>query len=176
MTGVEIAANLSMMACVGVTKEQPWNCSSLLTTPEVGSELRIATKEQAFVHALSSAALVWVISKYCASGQSANCSCAPNQIPAVFDDDDFEIDGEQMDHGKQLQELTRRTRNAVDNRFHHSGCSEDIAFASDFSRRWTDMILPKKKRFRRHIQSDDELLKMHNNAVGREVRMIFYDL
>ncbi|XP_018331310.1 protein Wnt-11b-1-like [Agrilus planipennis] len=72
---VESAASLATKTCQQLLHNRRWNCSTVETAPTFKPDLLRATKEQAFVYALSSAALAHQIAKACASGSIQMCSC-----------------------------------------------------------------------------------------------------
>ncbi|KAK6644537.1 hypothetical protein RUM43_000804 [Polyplax serrata] len=70
------AAEETVSTCQNLFEKRRWNCSSILTAPNYTPDLTTGTREQAFVYALSSAAIAYTMSKACASGSLFNCSCS----------------------------------------------------------------------------------------------------
>ena len=98
-------------------------------------------REQAFVHALSSACLVHSVAKACSSGQSSKCQCGG--APRASDD------------GAHLLPAGYRW----------GGCADDVDYASGFAQRFTDGV-PKRRRANRRAAAN-----LHNNVAGRTVNI-----
>ncbi|XP_013417895.1 protein Wnt-11b-2 [Lingula anatina] len=69
------AATQAVYSCKDRFKERRWNCSSVLLAPRFNKDLTSGTREQAYVHALSSAAVAHVVSRSCATGALSQCNC-----------------------------------------------------------------------------------------------------
>ena len=68
MPYVKTAADETTKICQEEFKDYRWNCSTIKKAPNYDSDLTKGTKEQAFVYALSSAAIVHTIAKACSKG------------------------------------------------------------------------------------------------------------
>ncbi|XP_045503585.1 protein Wnt-11-like [Colias croceus] len=82
MPHVAAAARLARSACLSAHAGERWNCSSIELAPKFTPDLLTGTREQAYVYAMSAAALSWTVARACASGALAACSCAaPPRAP-----------------------------------------------------------------------------------------------
>ncbi|MFH4980935.1 hypothetical protein AB6A40_007644, partial [Gnathostoma spinigerum] len=62
------ASQSTVNVCQKIFADRRWNCSSVLLAPRLKADLLKGTKEQAFVYALSSAAITHHVAKACVSG------------------------------------------------------------------------------------------------------------
>ncbi|XP_072935875.1 protein Wnt-11b-like isoform X2 [Epargyreus clarus] len=82
MPHVAAAARLARTACLAAHEGERWNCSSIALAPRFTPDLLTGTREQAYVYAMSAAALSWSVARACAAGALAACSCAsPPRAP-----------------------------------------------------------------------------------------------
>nr|XP_026485018.1 protein Wnt-11-like [Vanessa tameamea] len=82
MPHVAAAARLARAACLAAHAGERWNCSSIELAPRYTPDLLTGTREQAYVYAMSAAALAWSVARACAAGALAACSCAaPPRAP-----------------------------------------------------------------------------------------------
>ncbi|KPJ13676.1 Protein Wnt-10b [Papilio machaon] len=82
MPHVAAAARLARNTCLTAHAGERWNCSSIELAPRFTPDLLTGTREQAYVYAISAAALSWTIARACAAGTLAACSCAtPPRAP-----------------------------------------------------------------------------------------------
>ncbi|XP_057300798.1 protein Wnt-4-like [Hydractinia symbiolongicarpus] len=75
MDSVSSGAADTISSCRTLFQEDSWNCYNILKAPHFDYNINNATKESAFVHALSAAALAYHVATDCASGKIANCRC-----------------------------------------------------------------------------------------------------
>ncbi|CAG9533812.1 unnamed protein product [Cercopithifilaria johnstoni] len=189
------ASQTTVSTCQKVFADHRWNCSSILRAPLYKSDLTkvklilrnpfsfcfnyrlilckyysmISTKEQAFVHALSSAALTHHVAKACVSGDLPYCPCGLNS-PTV----------------------------SADTSYKWKGCSDNVLYGQKVSREWADaswrkkwrpsnITVPSRRRYRELINdwayintefserkssidlSPRARMNEHNNEVGRQV-------
>ncbi|XP_068628539.1 protein Wnt-11b-2-like [Battus philenor] len=82
MPHVVAAARIARTTCLNTHAGERWNCSSIELAPKFTPDLLTGTREQAYVYALSAAALSWSVARACAAGALAACSCAaPPRAP-----------------------------------------------------------------------------------------------
>nr|XP_023021002.1 protein Wnt-11b-1-like [Leptinotarsa decemlineata] len=153
MPHVQSAAILAAETCREVFKNRRWNCSSIVTAPFLSADLTRATREQAYVYAISSATLTYTMARACSSGSLYHCTCAskPN-IPS-------------------------------NEQFQWGGCGDNVKWGAQFAKRFIDNVEKYALENRKNKRSDaigsreeDEVLKnevaavnLHNNKVGRKV-------
>ncbi|XP_066258616.1 protein Wnt-11b-1-like [Euwallacea similis] len=155
MPHIQNAASLASDTCRKIFSDRRWNCSSIATAPILTPDLTRATREQAYVYAISSAALTYTLARACSSGNLHQCTCAG-----------------------------RPTGPEAEN-FQWGGCGDNVRWASQFAKRFIDNvekhILVKKEKSRRAQDATKEeelskiprneaaLVNLHNNRVGRKV-------
>ncbi|XP_060516540.1 protein Wnt-11b-1-like isoform X2 [Cylas formicarius] len=152
MPYIQNAALLASRTCRDVFKDRRWNCSSITTAPYLTPDLTRATREQAYVYAISSAALTFAVARACSSGSLHRCTCAskPSSTPAI--------------------------------NFQWGGCGDNIRWAAQFAKRFIDSVekhaLERVDRKRRGREAVDEVwgltnqaaaINLHNNRVGRKL-------
>ena len=93
------------------------------------------SREQAFVYALSGASLTHAVAKTCSAGTSIRCGCGA--MP----------------------------RDQPDGDFRWGGCNDDVVFAAQFSRTFTEAGWTGRKKM-----SKRTVTNKHNYAAGRKVR------
>ncbi|KAL1514205.1 hypothetical protein ABEB36_003498 [Hypothenemus hampei] len=152
MPHIQNAASLAADTCRKVFRDRRWNCSSITTAPFLTPDLTRATREQAYVYAISSAALTYTLAKACSSGNLHQCTCAG-----------------------------RPNSPNVEN-FQWGGCGDNVRWASQFAKRFIDNVekhnLIKKDKTKRAkdkeenikvLKDDAAFANLHNNRVGRKV-------
>eukprot|EP00106_Octopus_bimaculoides_P010177 XP_014777619.1 PREDICTED: protein Wnt-4-like [Octopus bimaculoides] len=110
MESVKQGAILAIQECQEQFKSRRWNCSSIESLDTPGNILNKATRESAFVYAISSAAVAHTVTRACSSGKMEQCGC------------------DRIVHKNASIEST----------FIWSGCSDNIAFGSAFSQTFVD--------------------------------------
>uniref|UniRef100_A0A8C9FSW6 Protein Wnt n=1 Tax=Pavo cristatus TaxID=9049 RepID=A0A8C9FSW6_PAVCR len=102
MLSIVQAASETKSICQKTFADMRWNCSSIQRAPSFGPDLLKGTRESAFVHALSAAAIAHSIAQACASGSLPLCSCGsvPSEVPGP----DFRWGGcgDNLHYGLQL--------------------------------------------------------------------------
>ncbi|KHN86399.1 Protein Wnt-11b-2 [Toxocara canis] len=164
------ASQSTVSACQKIFADRRWNCSSILLAPHLKPDLTKGTKEQAYVYALSSAAITHHVAKACVSGDLPYCPCGLNS-PTV----------------------------SADATYKWKGCSDNVLYGQRVSREWADAPWRRKPKGARNgtraqrIYTEsliDELtfintdfvdsppasglpprakMNQHNNDVGRQV-------
>jgi len=96
----------------------------------------VGSREQAFVYALTGASLTHAVSKACSAGTSVRCGCGATP------------------------------RDQPDGDFRWGGCNDDVGFAAEFSRTFTDAGWSNRKKLSKRTMTNK-----HNYAAGRKVRL-----
>ncbi|XP_059489478.1 protein Wnt-11b-2-like [Neocloeon triangulifer] len=104
------AAQTALASCQQAFHDRRWNCSSLTEAPRLSPDLTSGTREQAFVYALTSAAVAHTVSKACATGALYDCPCA----------------------------TTPRT--PPDGNFKWGGCGDNVAYGLTVSKKFLDVL------------------------------------
>ena len=100
----------------------------------------IATKENAFVHALTSATAVHAVTSACSEGRINGCTC------------DTRLDGQRTPEGELW-----------------GGCSDNVDYGVHFSRDFLDARETEGLQNKTTKEIELALVNLHNNAVGRKV-------
>ncbi|XP_022912686.2 protein Wnt-11b-1-like [Onthophagus taurus] len=159
MPHVEAAASLASTTCKTIFQNRRWNCSSIDKAPFLTPELTRATREQAYVYAISAASLTFTMAKACASGSLHHCTCAnpPKEPP-----------GENFKWG---------------------GCGDNIRWGSNFAKKFVDTVEKfnaKSTRDDDNLELQQEIktyhdrkmaklkghiatINLHNNKIGRKI-------
>jgi len=75
LPSIALGAKISIEECKHQFKSSRWNCPINRGSSVFGKILEKATRESAFIHAITSAGLVSAVTEACAQGRSAYCSC-----------------------------------------------------------------------------------------------------
>uniref|UniRef100_A0A7E4V212 Protein Wnt n=1 Tax=Panagrellus redivivus TaxID=6233 RepID=A0A7E4V212_PANRE len=121
MPFMRAAADETIAACEDTFKQHRWNCSSIKLAPNFEADLTKGTKEQAFVYALSAAAVVHQVARACAKGMLEYCKCGAGATLIVDEEAANELP--KMNSGNQ---------------FHWQGCSDNIEYGMSASQEWAD--------------------------------------
>ncbi|GLV37926.1 archease [Carabus blaptoides fortunei] len=156
MPHVVSATTLAVDACKKLFSNRRWNCSSIETAPDFTQDLTRGTREQAYVYALSSAAMTYTMARACASGALFHCTCAspPHDPPS--------------------------------GNFKWGGCGDNVRWGAQFAKQFVDSIernegraskrdleekeqeTPQEKKMKR-IKAQLSAMNLHNNRVGRRI-------
>ncbi|XP_063547392.1 uncharacterized protein LOC134754872 [Cydia strobilella] len=122
MAHVAAAARLTRAACLAAHAGDRWNCSSIEHSPNYSPDLLTGTREQAYVYAMSAAALAWSVARACAAGALPACSCAaPPRAPP---------------RPPRQAHVTPAEPHA---RFKWGGCGDNFQWAERFAKQFIDM-------------------------------------
>uniref|UniRef100_A0AC34QSD5 Protein Wnt n=1 Tax=Panagrolaimus sp. JU765 TaxID=591449 RepID=A0AC34QSD5_9BILA len=132
MPFVKSAADETVSSCLETFKEHRWNCSSLLKAPNFDSDLTKGTKEQAYVYALSSAAVVHQIAKACSSGSIDFCQCGKGGTLI-------------------LNKTNENDLPPMDENYQWQGCSDNVEYGLSASQEWADAPWHSKVRLSRDL-------------------------
>ncbi|XP_063375984.1 protein Wnt-10a [Cydia fagiglandana] len=116
-----------------------WNCSSLVvksSNPHASSIMKRGFRESSFLYALTAAGVAHAVARACAQGRLLSCSCDPLGYPS---------------HPRE-----RRAQ-----KWEWSGCSHNLAFGVEFSRKFLDA--------REKVDDLQSRINVHNNDAGRSI-------
>ena len=99
----------------------------------------LGTRESAFVHAISAAGVAHAVTRACSLGELDKCGCDAN------------------------------VKGKTPEGYHWSGCSDNIAFGSAFSKKFVDSR--EKSKDNKGVKSSRGLVNLHNNQAGRKVNV-----
>ncbi|XP_033628861.1 proto-oncogene Wnt-3-like [Asterias rubens] len=132
-------ANKGIVECQFQFKGRRWNCTTIDGDESVfGKVLQRGSREKAFVNAIFSAGVAYSVSRACSRGDYLGCSCdTRHQGPT--------------DQPHQI---------VANSTWRWGGCSEDVDFGIDFSRKFTSS---KELRNRASV-----IMDKHNDEAGRK--------
>jgi len=162
MSSIADGVSLALKECQNQFRNESWNCSSRIEPKRLNAkrtsdlhtsvfrhEPQSGTRESAFVHAITSAGVVTVVTKNCRSGLIENCGC-------------------------DLSWPTRNSYHASD--FEWGGCSANVAWGQEMARVFVDASErreSKKKRSRnrkmRKRVANEKPVNLKNNQIGRQI-------
>ena len=122
--------------------------------------LLTGTREAAFVHAISSAGVVFAVTRACSSGQLDRCGCdrsITTRSPP--------LPAKQRRRARSDGGGTRLDSGS----FQWSGCSDNIAYGVAFSRSFVDA--GERTGRNRSARSDRAVVNLHNNNAGRKASL-----
>uniref|UniRef100_A0A8C2HVM0 Protein Wnt n=1 Tax=Cyprinus carpio TaxID=7962 RepID=A0A8C2HVM0_CYPCA len=126
-------AQLGINECQYQFRYGRWNCSALGERTVFGQELRVGSREAAFTYAITAAGVAHAVTAACSQGNMSQCGC----------------DREKQGYYNQEEG------------WKWGGCSADIKYGIEFSRKFVDAREIKKNARR--------LMNLHNNEAGRKV-------
>ncbi|CAI5635785.1 protein Wnt-7b isoform X2 [Oreochromis niloticus] len=126
-------AQLGINECQYQFRYGRWNCSALGERTVFGQELRVGSREAAFTYAITAAGVAHAVTAACSQGNLSQCGC------------------DQDKQGYHDQEEGWKW----------GGCSADVKYGVEFSRRFMDAREIKKNARR--------LMNLHNNEAGRKI-------
>jgi len=135
--------------------------NALTTTLRRHSTLTLlwtGTREAAFVHAISSAGVVYAVTRACSSGQLDRCGC------------DRSITTRSPPSKHRRRTRSGRGTTLDTGRFQWSGCSDNIAYGVAFAKSFIDA--GERSGRNRSARSDRAVINLHNNNAGRKASMI----
>ncbi|VDD93663.1 unnamed protein product [Enterobius vermicularis] len=163
------SAQSVVSVCQKVFADRRWNCSSILLAPNYKHDLTKGTKEQAFVYALSAAAVAHQVAKGCSDGKLPYCPCGLNS-PTVSTDTTYKWKGcsDNILYGQKIsrewadapwRKKTKSGRNrTTTRRTHRYAMKEDYAPKGNYIRQWHESGMPTRI-----------VMNQQNNDLGRQV-------
>ncbi|XP_067014564.1 protein Wnt-11b-2 [Anabrus simplex] len=139
MPHVVRAASQAVVTCKMLFKDRRWNCSSIEQAPHLSPDLTTGTREQAYVYALSSAAVAYSVARACAMGALFHCACSSPP------------------------------RDPPNGNFKWGGCGDNVRWGTHFARQFTDSAERGngKKQKKNRQRSQVAAVNLHNNRAGR---------
>ncbi|CAJ0928757.1 unnamed protein product, partial [Mesorhabditis belari] len=153
--------------CQDQFKNERWNCSDRHEVTDtsygtfkdiLGKTLRSATREGAFLTAISTAGLVYEVTKGCSTGNLSECGCDTKPDTQRYTDT---IEMQQEPRNPTHHRLGQRSIE----HFSWGGCSDNVPYGKKFARRFLDDWET------REFEKDGDakhLVHKHNFFVGRE--------
>ncbi|KDR22144.1 Protein Wnt-11 [Zootermopsis nevadensis] len=136
MPHIARAAAQTVATCQNVFADRRWNCTSIEAAPNFTPDITTGTREQAYVYALSSAAVTYTIARACSSGALFHCSCASPP------------------------------RDPPNGNFKWGGCGDNVRWGSQFGKQFTDCAEKRGARTQPRYSLLTEHLTTGRQAVG----------
>ncbi|XP_058804725.1 protein Wnt-5b-like [Phymastichus coffea] len=138
MPSVARGARLGIHECQHQFRQRRWNCSTVDDESVFGPVLDNASRETAFVHAVSAAAVVHSIGRACRDGQLSSCGCS---------------------RGGRPKDLNRQ--------WIWGGCGDNLEYGYKFSQSFVDVRERERGHKRKSREHARSLMNLHNNEAGR---------
>ncbi|EZA49633.1 hypothetical protein DMN91_006104 [Ooceraea biroi] len=138
MPSVANGAKYGVTECQHQFKHRRWNCSIVEDESVFGPIFRIASRENAFVHAVTAAGVVYSISRSCRDGQLSSCGCSRSNRPSDLNDD-----------------------------WIWGGCGDNLEYGYKFTRSFVDVRERERSYKRGSREQGKSLMNLHNNEAGR---------
>lgn len=88
VSAIAKGARVGIVECQHQFKNSQWNCSTVSNETVFGPSItNIATRESAFVHAISSAGVLQAVARSCRNGDLSSCGCSTSKRPANLNKD-----------------------------------------------------------------------------------------
>ncbi|XP_066597418.1 protein Wnt-5b-like [Prorops nasuta] len=142
MPSVAKGAKIGVMECQHQFHDRRWNCSTVKDESVFGPVLKIASRETAFVHAITAAGVMYSISRSCRDGQLSSCGCS---------------------RGSRPKELNRD--------WIWGGCGDNLEYGYKFTQAFVD-AKEREKKYKKHTRElGRNLMNLRNNEAGRRAVM-----
>ncbi|KAE9553325.1 hypothetical protein FO519_003491 [Halicephalobus sp. NKZ332] len=133
MPYIKSSSDETVSSCLNVFKKHRWNCSSILKAPFFDNDLTKGTKEQSFVQALASGAVLHQVAKACSQGKLHFCHCGP---------------------GGNLIIKNENNELPTEENYKWQGCSDNVDYGRSVSKEWTDALWRPKMKIQRDVKRD----------------------
>ncbi|XP_075217670.1 protein Wnt-5a-like isoform X2 [Lycorma delicatula] len=138
MPGVLRGAKDSTKECQWQFRHLRWNCSTQNENSLFGPVVKLATREAAFLHAVSAAGISHAISRACREGQLSSCGCSRSGRPRDLHRD-----------------------------WIWGGCGDNLEYGYKFTQGFID-VRERERRTRKGTKGHARtLMNLHNNEAGR---------
>ncbi|XP_028401941.1 protein Wnt-16-like [Dendronephthya gigantea] len=128
-----------MKECKKQLSKERWDCATMTEATALKGLLAIPSKETAFVYALTSAAVVYAVTKSCTAGDLPDCACQKKPVHKYY--------------GKRLK----------------ARCDENIQYGMMFAELFVDAPdNDKRARLKTVRRSGQNLVNLHNSRAGRK--------
>lgn len=145
MDSIQRGAKEAYEECQYQFHNRRWNCTMITDNGKVfgDSILKDATREAAFVHAISAAGVAYRITKDCSKGRISKCGCDLN-MPRSY------------------------VRPNPEGGYAYRGCSDNVNYGITLASEFVDSAEKNKNQSLEH-----RIMNQHNNRAGREVESFF---
>ncbi|XP_052123983.1 protein Wnt-5b-like isoform X2 [Frankliniella occidentalis] len=141
MSPVGRGAHAAITECQHQFKERRWNCSAAaLDHTLFSSVMRVASREVAYLHAVTAAGVAHAVSRSCRDGQLSSCGCARSGRPRDLHRD-----------------------------WIWGGCGDNLEYGYKFTQGFVDVRERERKLRRGSREQARALMNLHNNEAGRRV-------
>ena len=139
MSAVGRGAHAAITECQHQFKERRWNCSAAALDHTLFSNvMRVASREVAYLHAVTAAGVAHAVSRSCRDGQLSSCGCARSGRPRDLHRD-----------------------------WIWGGCGDNLEYGYKFTQGFVDVRERERKLRRGSREQARALMNLHNNEAGR---------
>ena len=169
LTYIARGAKLAIIECQHQFRYHQWNCSTISNQSVYGNVItNVASREAAFVNAITAAGVLQAISRSCRNGDLSTCGCSTSERPKNLNKDYIWGGcGDNIEYGykfvKQFIDLTEKAPMVNNNNNDESEQSSNL-----FNNQRMNHGLRRMKARR--------LMNLHNNEAGRRVCLINFKL
>lgn len=178
MPAVGKGARIGIVECQWQFRHSQWNCSTISNQTVFGTSINnLASREAAFVHAVTAAGVLQAIARSCRNGDIGKCSCSTSKRPANLNKDwIWGGCGDNVEYGYKF------TKTFVD--MSEKSLNDDL-YSLNTVKSTTDQDGPSYKILERYRKSKGlrsfesisdikqtkarRLINLHNNEAGRRV-------
>jgi len=132
------AARMGISECQHQFKKSRWNCSTYDDSSVFGPILETGSKEVAFTHAISSAAVVHSLARACRDGALSNCGCSRAKRP-----------------------------DSLRPQYKWAGCGDNVEYSYRFGKPFVDVKEEEQSFNKLSKRQGRKLMNLHNSEAGR---------
>ena len=138
LSAVGKGAKIGIVECQHQFRSSQWNCSSVSNNTVFGTSVSsMATRESAFVHAISAAGVLQAIARSCRNGDISACGCSTSKRPDTLNKD-----------------------------WVWGGCGDNVEYGYKFTKAFIDMTEKSVNDDRIQIASNYKLLERYRKSKG----------